>query len=327
MWHLSRIELTKMVNVCVCVCVCVCAYRCMMSISCPGKSETSSPPPPPPPATSFQAPVTQTRSHFFNTPRLHAPATHGAASPVAARLGHVAERFSSFYNDLEAEKQHRREAENQRRHTFSEHVTKLERSLESEIKRRADADAQLQAHLETEMKAAQDKIMLSVREHSLGLKASIDALGRSFAELHGALREEREQRAKDMEQLAVTLAAKVEEVAGSVDDERVARLEREAQTLKRVGEDILGCQERVEAVRKDLGQQTATMQAELSHLAGARSGAEEHFQAALMNEVNVLKSALQAEREERQSEDEQIVHAINDYTRALQDGLRIVNNT
>ena len=46
-----------------------------------------------------------------------------------------------------------------------------------------------------------------------------------------------------------------------------------------------------------------------------------------MNEVNVLKSALQAEREERQSEDEQIVHAINDYTRALQDGLRIVNNT
>ena len=55
---------------------------------------------------------------------------HGAPSPVAARLGHVAERFSSFYNDLEAEKQHRRDAENQRRHTFNEQLSKLERSLE-----------------------------------------------------------------------------------------------------------------------------------------------------------------------------------------------------
>ena len=55
---------------------------------------------------------------------------HGAPSPVAARLGHVAERFSSFYNDLEAEKQHRRDAESQRRHNFNEQLTKLERSLE-----------------------------------------------------------------------------------------------------------------------------------------------------------------------------------------------------
>jgi SF-assemblin/beta giardin len=33
------------------------------------------------------------------------------------------------------------------------------------------------------------------------------------------------------------------------------------------------------------------------------------------------------EREERVSEDDEIVQAVNDYTRALQDGLRIVNTT
>jgi hypothetical protein len=32
------------------------------------------------------------------------------------------------------------------------------------------------------------------------------------------------------------------------------------------------------------------------------------------------------EREERIAEDDEIVQAVNDYTRALQDGLRIVNN-
>ena len=38
-----------------------------------------------------------------------------------------------------------------------------------------------------------------------------------------------------------------------------------------------------------------------------------------------LKNKVQVEREERISEDEQIVLAINDYTKALQDGLRIVS--
>ena len=83
-----------------------------------------------PPKTYSQPPFSQSQSsNFFATPRLH-PVQHGAPSPVAARLGHVAERFSSFYNDLESEKQQRREAEQQRRHTFQEQLSKLERNLE-----------------------------------------------------------------------------------------------------------------------------------------------------------------------------------------------------
>ena len=81
----------------------------------------------PQPTSTSQAIPTQAPA-FFGTPRLYTQ--HGAPSPVAARLGHVAERFSSFYNDLESEKQHRRDAENQRRHTFNEQLNKLERSLE-----------------------------------------------------------------------------------------------------------------------------------------------------------------------------------------------------
>ena len=47
----------------------------------------------------------------------------------------------------------------------------------------------------------------------------------------------------------------------------------------------------------------------------------------MLTEIAAVKSALNAEKEERVAEDEQIVHAINDYTRALQDGLRIVNQS
>lgn len=39
------------------------------------------------------------------------------------------------------------------------------------------------------------------------------------------------------------------------------------------------------------------------------------------------KLAVAAEREERVAEDDEIVAAVNDYTRALQDGLRILANS
>ena len=54
---------------------------------------------------------------------------------------------------------------------------------------------------------------------------------------------------------------------------------------------------------------------------------DDKFQTIALTEIASLKSALNAEKEERVAEDEQIVHAINDYTRALQDGLRIVNQS
>lgn len=82
-------------------------------------------------------------------------------------------------------------------------------------------------------------------------QASIDALSRTFAELHGQLREEKEQRRVDLEHLTQTIGAKVEEAHSGLDDERVARLEREAQTLKRVGEDVFRVQVKPQTLRPE----------------------------------------------------------------------------
>lgn len=53
---------------------------------------------------------------------------------------------------------------------------------------------------------------------------------------------------------------------------------------------------------------------------------DEKFQALVLDEIATVKAELKSEQEERIAEDEQIVGAINDYTRALQDGLRLVSS-
>lgn len=83
----------------------------------------------------------------------------------------------------------------------------------------------------------------------------------------------------------------------------------------------------MEAERSVRDSTIARLQNEVADLTAGRSVADERFQAAVLQEMSLLKNALEVERAERISEDETIVAAVNDYTRALQDGLRIVANT
>jgi len=245
----------------------------------------------------------------------------------ARRLAHVAEKFSQFYNDLEHEKAARREVETGRRNALYDQVQALELNLEAEVRRRQEADRALQDKVAAELKAMEEGMAAHMREMQLGLRASIDALSRTFAELHGGLREEREQRRVDIEHLAQSVVAKVDECQAGIDDERVNRLEREAQTLKRVGEDIFRLQEKVDNERGHREATVSQLGADLTSLTHRTNTHDDKFQTIVLTEIAALKGALNAEKEERVAEDEQIVHAINDYTRALQDGLRIVNQS
>eukprot|EP00898_Chlorokybus_atmophyticus_P004769 jgi/Chlat1/5293/Chrsp35S05195 len=245
----------------------------------------------------------------------------GGNGGVSAKIHHqasngVAERFASLYTDLEAEKAARREAEAARRAALAE-----------------AADSALRAAVDTEIKAVQERLAAQARDTATGLRAAVDSVGRQCGEVSAALREEREQRRADMEHLAQSIVSKlkgvvaqVEETHAAVEDERVARLEREAVVLKRVGEDVLRVQEKVDAERVAREAAVAKVASEVGESLAARARADEAFRAETAAELTTLKALVASEREERVSEDDQIVQALNDYTRALQDGLRLVNN-
>jgi hypothetical protein len=57
----------------------------------------------------------------------------------------------------------------------------------------------------------------------------------------------------------------------------------------------------------------------------AREKADEIFKAEMLRKMAVVEKDLEVETKNREASEEQLVNALNDYTRALQDGLRIVN--
>ena len=176
-----------------------------------------------------------------------------------------------------------------------------------------------------EVRALEGRLEGHMRESQAGLHKSLDALGQALGELRSAHRQEAEQRRVDIEHLAQGVAAKIDETREAVDDEKVARLEREAQILKRTGEDVFRLQEKIDSESLRREEQFNLIQATLTDTLATNQNREEQFRSLVLGEVATLKNGLQVEVEERQADDEQIVLAINAYTKALQDGLRIVN--
>lgn len=59
----------------------------------------------------------------------------------------------------------------------------------------------------------------------------------------------------------------------------------------------------------------------------ARDKADEVFKSEMLRKMAVVKRELDVETKAREISEEQLVNAINDYTNALQDGLRTINRT
>lgn len=142
--------------------------------------------------TLLSAPLTFHPSHTPHTTRTQTQHTRTQTQQTqtapTAKLEHVAERFSAFYTDLEQERQQRRVAEASRHQALAEAVARLEKALEAEVKRRSEADRQMQAHFEDELKAAADRSAAQFAELSSSFRTGLEGLARTLQDLHAVVK-------------------------------------------------------------------------------------------------------------------------------------------
>ena len=264
------------------------------------------------------------------------PATNAASTPAvpsaddaaSRRLADVSAKFSQFYSDLESEKARRAEAELGRRNQLFEQVQRIELDVEAEARRRRESERALREKLAADMAQSEARVEARLREVSGELARGVDLLTKTVAELREGLREERKQRREDVERLAEHVAERVEECQSGIDDERVARLEREARaTLKRVGEDVLRISEKVDDERSAREEHVGAVRSDLDAVKAKDTAEADAFESLVLSDLAAIKNALNEEKRERVGEDERIVGALNAYARVTQESLKLVNRS
>ena len=153
----------------------------------------------------------------------------------------------------------------------------------------------------------------------------IDALVGRVEELELTMENERRDREKEIQKANKEVLDKFAVHQKQFEVEKVTRLQREAQTLKRIGDEVFRMQQKITAERTAREASIVLMKDDFMAAHKAREKADEVFKSEMLRKMAVVEKDLEVETKNREASEEQLVNALNDYTRALQDGLRIVN--
>jgi len=256
-----------------------------------------------------------------------APTTHTTATnrSVSGKLNAMADDFNNFYGDLEEETTIRKQAEEQRVVRMERELGKIEQVLATETKRRIEASKALQTMFEAKVIALQKEFKADLRSAFEPLQAQIDALVGRVEQLELTMENERRDREKEIQKANKEVLDKFAVHQKQFEVEKVTRLQREAQTLKRVGDEVFRIQQKITAERTAREASIVLMKDDFMAAHKAREKADEVFKSEMLRKMSVVEKDLEVETKNREASEEQLVNALNDYTRALQDGLRIVN--
>mmetsp|Transcript_21457 Transcript_21457/g.29872 ORF Transcript_21457/g.29872 Transcript_21457/m.29872 type:complete len:175 (+) Transcript_21457:154-678(+) len=164
-----------------------------------------------------------------------------------------------------------------------------------------------------------------VKEQTSAASSRIESLEQRLADLELKFQEESEVQAISVAYTTKEFQDLVGELQTSVDAEKKQRLVREGRFLQQL-------ESHQQLTKTTLQQETHTRQTEISKLeTNLENSKSEHttqtllWQTKIQSELQNLEMELQAETSEREAQDEEIVEALNRYTKQLQHSLSILS--
>lgn len=244
-----------------------------------------------------------------------------------AKLGALREKFTGFQGQWEMETKHRMERHSNRLEEIKENMVKMEQTLNLEIKRRVEANKALHGMFESQIGTVQERLEAVFIDRLEKLQSDVDALGDRMTAVEHDFVATRDQYIQDIEDKNAVVAKDVNGMQNAFENERIDRKERELAISKKIGDHEARTQAAFESQANAREQRYQSLCAELDEIKRKRQKNDEKFQTFILEEVASLKNGLVAESHTREQADDDIVQALNHYTKCLQDALRIVNQS
>jgi len=241
------------------------------------------------------------------------------------KLNALTERFSGFERQMEMETKARKENEECALNAIKDNIARLEKTLNAEIKRRVEANKALQGMFESQMATVQDKLESVFLERFDQLHSAVDSLNDRMDVVEKDFMQSREQYIRDIEDKSAMVVKDVSTLQTVFQNERSDRKERETLITAKIRDLEARTVEKFSQEQQMCEQKYNLLHEELLESKRVREDNDKRFQDYIIEEVAALKNGLVVESQTRENADDHIVHALNHYTKALQEALRIVN--
>merc|ERR1719498_528147 len=153
-----------------------------------------------------------------------------------AKIGALREKFSGFQTQWEQETKGRIDREGTKLNGIKESMVKLELTLNSEIKRRVEANKALQGLFESQIETIQERLEAIFVERLDALQHAVDSLSDRMSIVERDFSTTREQYIQDIEDKNAAVAKDVNALQNAFENEKIDRKERESAISKKLGD-------------------------------------------------------------------------------------------
>lgn len=248
---------------------------------------------------------------------------------LRGKLIDVGTRFVGFDKVIEGDTVKRKQQETKKFSAAQEGLMKLEKAMNCEIKRRVDANKQVQGLTEQLANDMLERLQSNILMRIEKLASSIESLTLRCTALEKGISQFRGELPSKLQVDTAALVKEISELRRQMELDRKARIERDTVLLRRLAE--MESSETVQFESGSLALQNGADQLknEIDGLARSEEVNDsriEKFRAFILEEIAGMKNTLAVSAQAREQTDDEIVQAMNQYTNALQKGLHSANH-
>lgn len=247
-------------------------------------------------------------------------------SATKQKLTGLLNGFNHFEDVMKEGTRQRREQDEQRLQALKVEMGRIEKTLNSEVKRRVEMNKGLQSWCEKQITSFHQRLESRMTEKFEQLQVQIDALVVRIGELEAEYLVEKERIPREIEERGRILTLQLEEFQKSFEEERARRLVREEELHRQLTDHEHVVAERFEKERSEREQKIMVLRDRLEKSTVSRNKADMRFQKVIKEEYSVLKNRISEEAKVREQEDDEVVETLTAYTRKLQASLHIINS-
>ena len=248
------------------------------------------------------------------------------ASATKLKMKGLLSDFNQLEDVMKEGTRQRRETDEKKIQILKVEMGRIEKTLNSEVKRRVEMNKGLQSWCEKQIVSFHERLEARMTEKFEQLQVQIDALVVRIAELEAEFAVEKERIPREIEERGRILTAQLEAFQEAFEEERARRLVREEELRVQLTDHEHVVHERFEKERSEREQKIMVLKERLEKSTVSRNKADVRFQKVIKEEYTVLKNQIAEEAKVREQEDDEVVETLTAYTKKLQSSLHIINS-
>lgn len=238
------------------------------------------------------------------------------------KLAHIANGLKGYQHSLDISKRERQEKDEEYIHRIKMDIARLNEVLKQEVQRRTETNKAISGMFEAHMTTVQDKLEATVTHRLDTLYASVEALNQRVEFVEKDFAATLKSYHEDLKDKGELVAQDITGLKASFQAENEERREREILMIAKVKDVERRTAEALAKERDDLEAQVPKLHEELN---GVGHEEDQRFHDYVFQELAALKTGLVQESQTREQADDEIVAALNHYTKSVQEAMRVVN--